>query len=959
MTYGLGIDVGATQVVVAAITDGQLATVPLGDDRPGIAAQLFRRRDGTFLVGDAAVAARRISPGHGVRHFARRLGDPVPLVVGGSSYGAEELTAVFLRHVLAQVAARRKGDLDSLVLAHPAHWSPAQVASLVGAAKAIGVMDSRSLNALEAAAISQNPDESARPGDLVAVYLLGGATFETGICRRTEAGFTLMGKPQGLENLGGADFDQALFAHLRAMFADAIDALDPNQPDAATALARLRAECIKAKETLSTATEAVVNVELPGTAETVTITREQFEAMIEPTLLATVDHVRAAAASAGVAVSDLSAVIVAGGSARLALVPRLLEHHLGRPVQVAIGPAEAIARGAASQAIQHAEVPAPAMEFAAPVAPETGSPVAGAEAVASPVAAETGFVATEATAPSLSEPPPPPESPASLEVAESPTAVGFEAAFGDVGFEDRPWTNESSSTDPFADLDFSLPLQDSQELPILGQTDRPEEEAGVAFDFPVDVDFEPTSGDDNFLAPAVFSGTDDWDALAFAATTAGGQEARTAVATRVPPVDSDVPPVGTDVEDPILWNEIPPLPTVALTSPAAAPYQGPPGPSRSQRPIVVVAVALTMLAAVIGAVWLSSRPDPAKPSPASFAFSPAMGPEKILASRTWFLEGSKGARLRGIVTLVNKSGAVATTSYDEVVPKSVATDVDQIAFRPSEFEVIRPDPIVRFTVPDLAPEESFEITYTVAIAPEGNTNERLERLAADQVREEAEYKGAAAPSVTSLVVTPEVLSLTTGQVSRLEISGTMADGSPAGPELLAGVAWRSDNVNVATVEAGTLTAVGPGTAVITAQLGDIRRDVRVDVGQVVTQPTPPPSSVTRRRIPTTRPEPPRTDPPDEPRPPDQPDPPVETTFLPPLGTTTTSRPTTTTTVRPTTTTSRPTTTTSSTSTSTSTSTSSSTTSTTTSTSTTSTTDPPVTTKVTTPDEETTTTISAF
>ena len=136
------------------------------------------------------------------------------------------------------------------------------------------------------------------PGETVAVYDLGGGTFDATVLRRADGGFEIIGEPEGIERLGGIDFDEAVFAHVRAGVGDAFAQLDPADPVALTAVARLREDCIAAKEALSSDTDAAIPVLLPTVQTEIRLRRAEFEDMIRPALTETIGSLRRALRSA-------------------------------------------------------------------------------------------------------------------------------------------------------------------------------------------------------------------------------------------------------------------------------------------------------------------------------------------------------------------------------------------------------------------------------------------------------------------------------------------------------------------------------------------------------------------------------------------------------------------------------------------------------------------------------------
>ena len=162
------------------------------------------------------------------------------------------------------------------------------------------------------------------------MYDLGGGTFDAAVVRKADDGtFALLGRPSGIERLGGVDFDDAVFAHVRGAVGEAWDGLDPDDPGVQTAVAGLRRECTAAKETLSADIEVMIPVLLPGLHTMVRLGRAEFEDMIRPSVAETVEALRRAVTSAGVRPGDLDSVLLVGGSSRIPLVAQMVSAELG------------------------------------------------------------------------------------------------------------------------------------------------------------------------------------------------------------------------------------------------------------------------------------------------------------------------------------------------------------------------------------------------------------------------------------------------------------------------------------------------------------------------------------------------------------------------------------------------------------------------------------------------------
>ncbi len=156
----------------------------------------------------------------------------------------------------------------------------------------------------------------------------------------------MAGKPVGIERLGGVDFDETVFDHVRAAIGAAWQQLDPADPAVQSAVAGLRRECTAAKEALSSDTEVMIPVMLPGHHSQVRLGRAEFEEQIRPAIAETVEALRRALDAAGVVAADLDAVLMVGGSSRIPLITQLVSAELGRPVSVDADPKSVIAAGA-------------------------------------------------------------------------------------------------------------------------------------------------------------------------------------------------------------------------------------------------------------------------------------------------------------------------------------------------------------------------------------------------------------------------------------------------------------------------------------------------------------------------------------------------------------------------------------------------------------------------------------
>jgi molecular chaperone DnaK len=347
MAYYLGIDLGTTYTAAASERDGLVEALTLGNRTASVPSVVFLRDDGEILVGEAATRRATSDPGRVAREFKRRVGDPTPIILGGTPYAAEMLMARLLRWSVDKVREQQGEPPRAIALTHPANWGPYKLDLFTQAVRQVDLDAALLLAEPVAAATFYASQRRLEPGSVVAVYDLGGGTFDAAMVRRTAADFEIIGTPEGVERLGGIDFDEAVFAHVRDAVGDPVERLDPEEPAAQAAVARLRQECIDAKEALSSDTDVSIPVLLPGLQTEVRLTRVEFEAMIRPAISETIVALRRAIRSASVANDDISAVLLVGGSSRIPLVAQMVGAELGRPIAIDAHPKDAIAFGAA------------------------------------------------------------------------------------------------------------------------------------------------------------------------------------------------------------------------------------------------------------------------------------------------------------------------------------------------------------------------------------------------------------------------------------------------------------------------------------------------------------------------------------------------------------------------------------------------------------------------------------
>lgn len=328
VTYQLGIDIGGSWTKAALCRNGDLSRLELGDHGPTMASVVYLRVDGVALVGSAAAARRS----QGVR----------------SASGEQERAA--LLHAVLGIATEREGTSPSdVVLTHPSRWSTARIESVRTAIGPIGpALQLRcETDAVAAVLGGAAPWIPAQPERTIALYDLGGATFQASVLRHQGREGTLLGRPEVVEGLGGTDIDGALFGHVRRLLGPAFDRLDTEDAGVAAAVGGLRAECVTAKELLSSEMQVTIPVLLPGIETELLLTRAELEVVARPALQESIAALRRALSAAGITPSELDGVMIIGGAGQLPIVGQMLSNEFGRPVLQEVEPGHLLARGAA------------------------------------------------------------------------------------------------------------------------------------------------------------------------------------------------------------------------------------------------------------------------------------------------------------------------------------------------------------------------------------------------------------------------------------------------------------------------------------------------------------------------------------------------------------------------------------------------------------------------------------
>ena len=350
MSKIIGIDLGTTNSCVAVMEGGEAVVIANAEGNRTTPSVVAFSKDGERMVGQVAKRQAITNPDRTISSIKREMGSDYKVAIDSKKYTPQEISAMILQKLKADAEAYLGQSVTEAVITVPAYFTDAQRQATKDAGKIAGLEVKRIINEPTAAALAYGVDKET--AQKVMVYDLGGGTFDVSILDIDEGVIEVLATA-GNNRLGGDDFDQCVMDYLAEEFkkAEGIDLKSDK-----VAMQRLKEAAEKAKIELSGVTSTNINLPYITADATgpkhldLTLTRAKFDQLTAHLVEQTAGPVRQAMSDAGLSGSDISKVLMVGGSSRIPAVQDMVKKLTGKEGFKGINPDECVAMGAALQA---------------------------------------------------------------------------------------------------------------------------------------------------------------------------------------------------------------------------------------------------------------------------------------------------------------------------------------------------------------------------------------------------------------------------------------------------------------------------------------------------------------------------------------------------------------------------------------------------------------------------------
>jgi len=375
MSKIIGIDLGTTNSAMAVMQAGKSeiiansegarttpSVVAVNKNKERLVGQVARRQQVTNSANTIYEVKRLIGRRFEDKEVQRDIklmgyeivksGQSVKVKMGDKEYSSEEISAMILSKLKADAESFLGDTIKEAVITVPAYFDDSQRQATKDAGKIAGLEVKRIINEPTAAALAYGLDKADKKDEKIAVYDLGGGTFDVSILELGDGVFEVK-STNGDTHLGGADFDRVILNYLADEFKKESGI---NIAEDKAAMQRLRDEAEKAKIELSTTNEIDINLPfLTADADGPKhfehkLTRAKLEQLVSDLIEKTAEPCEKALKDAGLKASDIDAIVLVGGMTRMPAVQEKVNKIFGKEAMKGVNPDEVVAIGAAIQA---------------------------------------------------------------------------------------------------------------------------------------------------------------------------------------------------------------------------------------------------------------------------------------------------------------------------------------------------------------------------------------------------------------------------------------------------------------------------------------------------------------------------------------------------------------------------------------------------------------------------------
>ena len=345
MSKIIGIDLGTTNSCVAVMEGGKPVVITNTEGIRTTPSIVAFTKNGERLVGDPAKRQAVTNADKTISSIKRHMGTDYKVDIDGKKYTPQEISAMILQKLKADAESYLGETVSEAVITVPAYFNDAQRQATKDAGKIAGLDVKRIINEPTAAGLDNEHEQK------IMVYDLGGGTFDVSIIEIGDGVIEVLATA-GNNRLGGDDFDNAITQYMLDDF-KAKEGVDLSTDT--MALQRLKVAAEQAKKELSSAMQTNINLPyITATAEgpkhfDMTLTRAKFDELTHDLVEKTAEPVKNALSDAGLTASELSKVLLVGGSTRIPAVQDKVKQLTGHEPNKSLNPDECVAIGASIQ----------------------------------------------------------------------------------------------------------------------------------------------------------------------------------------------------------------------------------------------------------------------------------------------------------------------------------------------------------------------------------------------------------------------------------------------------------------------------------------------------------------------------------------------------------------------------------------------------------------------------------